>query len=246
MHEARGDEQPRGAVQRSPALVAAEDAANVTHDRCIARGDARGRRSGAGTTDCHRGRIAHSASATRPIAPIAPSGPPSAVPSGLDDSSTCGASRTRPVIATRRCQIAARSIPSNHSSTHGQRADEHEADRQQQDRLGAQQLPDVAPGRLPGGPCSDHRTPWATTRTPIVVGPTSRAANLPCTSANLSGRDRSADAHADIARTVTLSTCDQRSPSGTRPRRNSRTCSGVNGGSKSSARAWKHRNRCAM
>src|SRR5665647_1775158 len=77
------------------------------------------RKKGAGTTDCHRGRIAHSASATRPIAPMAPSGPPSAVPCGLDDSNTCGTSRARPVIATRRCQIAARSIPSNHSSTHG-------------------------------------------------------------------------------------------------------------------------------
>lgn len=54
-----------------------------------------------------------------PIAPITPSGPPSAVPFGLDDSRMCGASRTSPVIATRRCQIAARSIPSNRSSTHG-------------------------------------------------------------------------------------------------------------------------------
>ena len=54
-----------------------------------------------------------------PIAPMAPSGPPSAVPFGLAASRMCGASRTRPVIATRRCQTAARSIPSNHSSTHG-------------------------------------------------------------------------------------------------------------------------------
>ena len=36
VHEACGDEQPRGAMQRAPAVIAAEDAANVTHDRCIA------------------------------------------------------------------------------------------------------------------------------------------------------------------------------------------------------------------
>ena len=38
---------------------------------------------------------------------------------GLAASRMCGASRTRPVMATRRCQTAARSIPSNHSSTQG-------------------------------------------------------------------------------------------------------------------------------
>ena len=92
--------------------------AEITHDGASRDASTRPR-SGAGATDCHRGRIAQSASATRPIAPMTPRGPPSAVLSGFDASSTCGASRTRPVIATRRCQTAALSIPSNHSSTHG-------------------------------------------------------------------------------------------------------------------------------
>ena len=39
VHEAGGDEQPGRAVQRPPALVAAEDPARVAHARCVARGD---------------------------------------------------------------------------------------------------------------------------------------------------------------------------------------------------------------
>jgi len=76
-------------------------------------------RNGRGTIDCHRGRIAHKASTTRPTAPVTASGLPNRLPSGFDDIRMCGASRTSPVIASRRCQIAARSMPSNHSSTHG-------------------------------------------------------------------------------------------------------------------------------
>ena len=133
-------------------------------------------RSGRGTTDCQRGRIAHSASASSPIAPIAPSGPPSAVPFGLDASRMCGASRTRPVIATRRCQIAARSIPSNHSSTQGSVLIRTSADRQQQDRLGAEQLPDVGAGRL-AGRLSDQEQRESDDSATIDAGPTSRATN---------------------------------------------------------------------
>ena len=74
-----------------------------------------------GTTDCQRGRIAQ----TRERRPARsrrspPSGPPSA--GAVADSTRAAraaAAATSPVIATRRCQIAARSIPSNHSSTHG-------------------------------------------------------------------------------------------------------------------------------
>ena len=50
---------------------------------------------------------------------MAPSGPPHREWIGLDDSGMCAASSTSPAIAIRRCQIAARSMPSNHSSTHG-------------------------------------------------------------------------------------------------------------------------------
>ena len=135
-------------MQRPPALVAAEDAAER---RAPPARRARRRtrpRSGPGTTDCQRGRIAHSASATMPIAPITPSGPPSAVPSGLDGQQDVR--RQQDQTGDRDAAMPDRGTvdPVEPLLDPGQRADEHQADRQQQDRLGAQQLPDVAPGGL--------------------------------------------------------------------------------------------------
>ena len=154
VHEARGDEQPRGAVQRPPAVVAAEDAADVTHDRCIARREheAAQRR---GTTDCQRGRIAHSASATRPMAPITPSGPPSVVPSGFEDSKHVRSQQDQAGDRDAAMPDRGPVDPVEPLLHPGQRADEHEPDREEQDRLGAQQLPDIAAGWLSGGPGDD-------------------------------------------------------------------------------------------
>ena len=137
-------------------------------------------RNGAGTTDCQRGRIAHTTSATRPIAPIAPSGPPSVVPCGLLDSRMCGASRISPVIATRRCQIAAQSIPSNHSSTHGSvlmRTRAIESSRP----IPHPELAGVAAARFSRGSGDEpQEAPGRRGRT-ITAGPTSRPTNLICT-----------------------------------------------------------------
>ena len=119
VEEAGRDEQPGGAVQRAPALVAAEEPAHVAHAGRVAGGDARARAAAPARPTASAAGSPTAPVPTSPIAPIAPSGPPSAVPCGLDERRMCGASSTRPVIATRRCQIAARSIPSNQTSTQG-------------------------------------------------------------------------------------------------------------------------------
>ena len=113
-----------------------------------------------------------------PMTPTSPSGPPSDVPFGLDDIRMCGANSTRPVIASRRCQIAARSIPSNHSSTHGSVLTRIKAI----DSIKTDSAPNACPRKLPvrspPGRATTHKTPWATTRPPIVAGPTSRATKI--------------------------------------------------------------------
>ena len=116
-------------------------------------------RNGAGTTDCQRGRIAHTTSATRPIAPIAPSGPPSVVPCGLLDSRMCGASRIRPGDRDAAMPDRGPVDPVEPFLDPWQRADQHEGDREQQDRLRTQELPDVASAPiLPQGRATSHTT----------------------------------------------------------------------------------------
>jgi len=62
----------------------------------------------------------------------------------------CGISKTMPVMATRRCQIAALSMPSNATSTQGRVLIRISPTDQQQDRLGSQDWPKVRGARLPG------------------------------------------------------------------------------------------------
>ena len=148
MDEAGGDEQPGRAMQEPPALVPAEDAAHVAHQRRIARGEDERRETVAGTTDCQRGRIAHTASATSPIAPIAPSGPPSAVPSGLDDKQDVRSQQDE--AGDRNAAVPDRSPvdPVEPLLDPRQRADQHEADREEQDRLGPEELTQIGAARL--------------------------------------------------------------------------------------------------
>ena len=154
MHEAGGDEEPGGAVQRSPALVAAEDAASLAHPRRVARGD----HEAAQRPRHHR----------LPARQDGPQGERDHAdrPDRTERSSERGAVRVGGQQDVRRQQDQAgdgdAAMPDRGTVDPveplldpGQRADEHQPDRQQQDRLGAQQLPDVAPGGLAGGPRDD-------------------------------------------------------------------------------------------
>ncbi len=74
--------------------------------------------SAAGTTDRQRGRIAHTTRVVSPTTETTPAGPAQNGPPP-EEKAMCGTSSTIPVMAARRCQIAARSMPSNQVSTHG-------------------------------------------------------------------------------------------------------------------------------
>ena len=78
-----------------------------------------GRCRTAGTSERHRGKMAHPARMNRPATPATASGTPRPDLRGLAESRKCGTSRIIALSATRRCQIAAWSIPSNHVSTQG-------------------------------------------------------------------------------------------------------------------------------
>ena len=141
-------------MQRSPALVAAEDAADITHDRCIAGRDHEApqqrRHHRLPSRQDRPERERHQADG----------------PDHTEWPAERGAVRVRRQQHVRSqqdqagdrntampdCRLVDPVEPFLHPR---QRADQHEADRQEQDRLGAQQLPDVARGGLPGGPRDD-------------------------------------------------------------------------------------------
>ena len=147
VHEARGDEEPGRAVQRSPALVAAEDPASLAHTRRVARGDHEAAQ-----------RPRHHRLPARQDRPQRERDHADR-PDRTQRSAERGAVRVRGQQDVRRQQDQAgdrdAAMPDRGTVDPveplldpGQRADEHQPDRQQQDRLGAQQLPDVAPGGL--------------------------------------------------------------------------------------------------
>ena len=151
VHETRGDEEPGGAVQRPPALVAAEHAANVAHARHVSHGE----------HEASQGRRHHRLPARQDR--------PQRERSQPDRSDRSERSSERRAVWTRRQQDVRRQqdqAGDRHAAMPDrgpvdpveplldprQGADEHETDRQQQDRFAAEKLPEVAPGRLARGP----------------------------------------------------------------------------------------------
>ena len=154
VHETGGDEQPCGSVQRSPALVAAERAAEITHDRCIAGREhetpQRRRRHRLPSRQDRPERERHQAD--RPDHTKWP-------------AERCAVRvRRQQHVRSQQDQAGDRNTampdcrlvdPVEPLLNPRQRADENEPNRKEQDRLCAQQLPDVARGGLPGRPRDD-------------------------------------------------------------------------------------------
>lgn len=151
VHETRGDEEPRGAMQRPPAVIAAEHAANVTHDRCFARGahKAPQRRGHDGLParqdrpQCERHEADRPDHSERPAER-------GAVGVRRQQDVRCQQDQTGDRYAAMPDRSTVDPVePLFHPR---QRADQYETDRQQQNRFRAQKLPDIAPGRPACGP----------------------------------------------------------------------------------------------
>ena len=123
----------------------------------------------------HRGTMAHPARITRPAAPIMASGGPRLDLCGLAASAMCGISRTTPLIATRRCQIAARSMPSNQVSTQGSVLISTSPIESRRTASAPKNCPTYEVAGWPPGRAASHRTAYAATRTTIAAGPARRA-----------------------------------------------------------------------
>ena len=151
VQEPGGDEQPRRAVQGAPAVVAAEDPAYVTNDGGVA---------------CHDDEAAQRSRHHRLPARQDRPGRKRYQPDRADRPER--PAERRPLRARRHQHVRREqhdagdrdaSMPDRRAVDAvepdldpRQRADEHEADRQEQNRFGAEQLAEVAADRHAGGP----------------------------------------------------------------------------------------------
>jgi hypothetical protein len=83
----------------------------------------------------------------------------------------CATSSTSPAIANRRCQIAARSMPSNHSSTNGNELIKTSAAERSRIETAPTSCPTYAPVGSPEGRATTQSAAYPMTRLTIVIGP---------------------------------------------------------------------------
>jgi hypothetical protein len=94
---------------------------------------------------------------------------------GLAASATWGISRTIPLIATRRCQMAARSMPSNQVSTQGSVLISTRPMESRRTDSTPKNCPAYEMAGWPGGRAANHKTAYAATSRTIAAGPARRA-----------------------------------------------------------------------
>ena len=147
MCESRGDEESGGPVQCPPAVVVAEHAANVAHNRCVSprAHEATHRRWSHGLParqdrpHCQHRQADRADRAERP---------PERRAVGTRRQKDVRCQQDQPADRDAAMPDRGPVDPIEPLLHPGQGADEHETDREQQDRFAAKKLPEIAPGRL--------------------------------------------------------------------------------------------------